>query len=145
MSFRSSSSALLSSKASSSSSCRGKGKEILKVPRLPHGRRWEAYSVGIGTNEWTVAVLRDGYRVPFHHLPPVSLNLGSFRLAPWGRSVFWHFGRRSPKCSWKELWNLWTSPVWGLQPAVSGGEGDGGLAARHWSVSSQWLRLADEI
>ena len=26
-----------------------------------------------GVNEWPVAVLLDGYKVPFHHLPPVSL------------------------------------------------------------------------
>ena len=53
-----------------------------------HWHTWQSF----GTNEWTVAVLRDGYKMPFHHLPLVSLeplelsscSLGSVRaLALW--------------------------------------------------------------
>ena len=35
-----------------------------------HWRVWQSF----GASEWTVTVLWDGYRVPFHHLPPVSLD-----------------------------------------------------------------------
>ena len=35
-------------------------------------RRWCAWR-SCGANDWTVGVLRHGYCVPFHHLPPVSL------------------------------------------------------------------------
>ena len=31
---------------------------------------WQSFSA----NEWTVALLRDGYRVPFHHFPPVLVE-----------------------------------------------------------------------
>ena len=69
-----------SSKASFSSCIEGRGRnfEGSSLPSQPqvggvfgwHWRVWQSFSA----DEWTVALLRDGYRVPFHHLPPVSLN-----------------------------------------------------------------------
>ena len=37
------------------------------------GRHWHAWQ-SCGANEWTLAVLQHGHRVPFHHLPPVALE-----------------------------------------------------------------------
>ena len=37
------------------------------------GQHWSVWQ-SFCANEWIVSVLRDGYRVPFHHLPPVSLE-----------------------------------------------------------------------
>ena len=31
---------------------------------------WQSF----GVNSWPVTLLRDGYKVPFHHFPPVSLE-----------------------------------------------------------------------
>ena len=63
-SFHQSAAKSSSSKASSSSSCWGKGKVL--------SRHWSAW-LSWGADNLTVGVLGDGYRVPFHHLPPVSL------------------------------------------------------------------------
>ena len=56
------------------------------------GWHWHAWR-SFGADEWTVEVLLDGYRVPFHHLPPLSLvsscsgtSRGSLQDAPEGSS-----------------------------------------------------------
>ena len=70
-------------------------------------------------------------------------RLGSFRLACWGRFVPRHCGRRSPKCSWRELWSLWTSPVPGSTAGCSwwrrwwGAAGPSSIC-RLWMASSRW-------
>ena len=47
------------------------------------GRHWHAWQP-FRADEWTVAVLRDGYRVPFHHFPPVLLEPWELLSCPPG-------------------------------------------------------------
>ena len=111
------------------------------------GQHWHVrYS--FSSDEWTVAVLWNGYRVPLHHLPPVSLE-----------------PQELPSCSpgsiralalWEEISKLLQKGA--LEPVGQPGlgfyswlflvekvRGEGGLAACHRSLSSQWLRHIDEV
>ena len=83
-------------------------------------------------------VLQDGYKVPFHHLPPVSLeprelpfcSLGSVHALESTSGG----GLQDPPEGSSGLCGPAQSGV--LQPAVSGREGDVGLAVHRRSVGS---------
>ena len=56
---------------------RGRSFEGSSPPSQPQvggvlGRHWHAWKL-CGADEWTVVVLQQGYSIPFHHLPHVSL------------------------------------------------------------------------
>ena len=44
-------------------------------------RHWRAWQLH-GADVWTVAVLQDGYCIPFHHLPSTSLVPQELSCAP---------------------------------------------------------------
>ena len=75
-------------------------------------RHWHALQ-SCGADTWTVMVLRQGYKVPFHHLPPVLLVPQELPSCVQDQLVHRLFSRKFPKRSKKELWNLWTSRVQG--------------------------------
>ena len=101
------------------------------------GRHWHIWQ-SFSADEWTITVLRDGYRVSSHHLPLVSLeprelpscSLGSVRALALREEVSKMLQKGA------------------LEPADQPGLGFYSwlfLMAHHRSVGSQWLRQVDEV
>ena len=106
-----------------------------------HWHVWQSF----GADEWTVVVLQDVYKVPFHHLPPVSLEprgLSSFSL---GLVRALTLKEDVSKLIQKGPLELMDQPNSGFYSWLFLVEEVTGLAARHRSVISQWLRHADEV
>ena len=109
------------------------------------GQHWQAWQ-SFGTDEWTVAVLRDGNKVPFHHLPPVSLeplklsscSPGSVHALALQEEVSTMLQKGDP-----EPVDLpgpgFYSQLFLVEKVT------GGLAARHRSVGSQRLHQTDKV
>ena len=92
-----------------------------------HWLVWQSFEA----DDWTVAVLQDGCRVRFHHLPPVTLNQQELLSCSPGSVRAVALREEVSKMLLKGSGNCGTARSRFLQLTVSGGEGDVGLAACH--------------